>query len=218
VGGPAENSRDREFWFDVADLAEARAAHAAASHERAEARAASIEDLGRLEKLEGEMQKVLDLPVNDHGERTIPSGFLDEARETLEPAVYGRSHGAFLSPEFVARSVSAHAARTVEMMLGVVLGYFVDEPAMTPEQSRLAGLAHAERAEAVGFEMARRENAAALDIVNTEIDRHRPHIAPEEVAQPGSEFERYPGVTRDLEADYERGREAERSRDLSRSM
>ena len=100
----------------------------------------------------------------------------------------------------------------MEMLLGVVIGYFVDEPAMTPEQARLANLANAERAEAIDFEMARRESAAALDAVNAEIDRHRPHIAPEEPARPDSVYERYPGLTRDLDA------EQERTRDLSRSM
>ena len=52
------------------------------------------------------------------------------------------------------------------------------EPALTPEQARLATLAHTERSEAMDFEAARRENVAALDAVNYEIDRHRPTHAP----------------------------------------
>ena len=34
--------------------------------------------------LAGELQKILDLPMNDAGERVIPPGFLDNARELLK--------------------------------------------------------------------------------------------------------------------------------------
>lgn len=34
--------------------------------------------------LAGEMFKILDLPINDAGERVIPPGFLDNARELLK--------------------------------------------------------------------------------------------------------------------------------------
>ena len=70
-------------------------------------------------------------------------------------------------------------------------------PELTPEQARLASLAHGERSEAMEVETGRRENAAALDAVNYEIDRHRPHVRPEEPVRPDSIYERYPGLTRD---------------------
>jgi hypothetical protein len=115
-----------------------------------------------------------------------------------------------MAPERFANRMGASLARTTEMLLGAVLGYFVDEPELTPEQSRLAARANAERGEAMEFEMARRENAAALDRVNEEINRHRPHVRPEEPVRPDSIYERYPGLTR--EDDGGRGREAEAER------
>ena len=85
------------------------------------------------------------------------------------------------------------------MLLGVIIGYFVSEPEPTPEQARLAARANAERGEAMELERAQRESAAALDAINTEIDHHRPHVQPEEPARPGSVYERYPGLTRDVD-------------------
>lgn len=122
-------------------------------------------------------------------------------REAVPAPEHSRAHGEFLSSEFIARRASEHLARTVDLLLGAVIGYFVPEPELTPEQARLAALSDAERGEAMEFEMARRQNAAALAAVNTEIDRHRPHVKPEEPARPDSIYERYPGLTRDIDDD-----------------
>jgi hypothetical protein len=146
------------------------------------------------------------------GEPGLTSEEMDkwlEAQHTVEAAQEqerSRSHGEFLSGTLIASHASASLARTTEMLLKDVIEYFVPEPALTPEQARLASLAHAERSEAMEFEAARRENAAALDAVNTEIDRHRPHVQPEEPVRPDSIYERYPGLTRDIDADQERTR------------
>jgi hypothetical protein len=123
-----------------------------------------------------------------------------EAQRTVELAQEqerSRSHGDFLSGTLINSHFGASLARTTEMLLNVVIGYFVPEPELMPEQGRLASLAHAERSEAMEFETARRENAAALDAVNYEIDRHRPHVRPDELVRPDSIYERYPGLTRD---------------------
>jgi hypothetical protein len=170
-----------------------------------------LDDRGRVEVLEKTIEKILDLPANDHGERTIPPGFLNEAREVMLEQEQSRSHGEFLSPEFMAKSFTASLVRTTEMLLNAVIGYFVPEPELTPEQVRLTRLANAERGEAREFASARRESAAALDAVNAEIDRHRSHVQPDEPARPDSIYERYPGLTRDVDApaptrDYSRAR------------
>lgn len=96
----------------------------------------------------------------------------------------------------------------------MVIGYFVPEPELTPQQARDLARAEAERAEAWDFEMARRENAAALDWVNSEINRNRPSVLPlrgDEPTRPDSIYQRYPGLTRyddegERERDYERSR------------
>ena len=49
-----------------------------------------------------------------------------------------------------------HAARAMDLILNTLVGYFVDEPELTPEQARAQIRADAERAEAQGFAAARR--------------------------------------------------------------
>jgi hypothetical protein len=151
-----------------------------------------------------------------------------EAQRTVEAAQdmeRSRSHGEFLSGTLIGSHFGESLARTAEMLMKEIIGYFVPEPALTPEQARLAERAHSERGEAMEFEMARRDNAAALDRVNYEIDRHRPHVRPEEPVRPDSLYERYPGLTidendgraRQVEADrafYDTGVERSRSRGI----
>jgi hypothetical protein len=68
---------------------------------------------------------------------------------------------------------SDHTASAAELAMNTVIGYFVDEPELTPEQARLKILADAERAEAQGIAAARQQDAAALDAINTEINHHK---------------------------------------------
>jgi hypothetical protein len=185
-----------------------------------------------------QMEKWLEVQrANEHAARSTVAGFfLDDVREVLvrlgmDDALSdvererSRSNGEFLSGTLIGSHSGESLARTTEMLLNVVVGYFVPEPQLTPEQARLASIAHAERSEAMDFEAARRENAAALDAVNYEIDRHRPHVRPEEPVRPDSIYERYPGLTRDdnegrarqVEADrafYDTGVERSRSRGM----
>jgi hypothetical protein len=151
-----------------------------------------------------------------------------EAQHTVEAAQEmerSRSHGAFLSGTLIRSHFGESLARTTEMLLKTVIEYFVPEPALTPEQARLASLAHAERSEAMEFEAARRGNAAALDWVNSEIDRHQSHVRAEEPVRPDTLYERYPGLTRDdndgraqqeeaARAFYDTGMERSRSRGM----
>jgi hypothetical protein len=133
----------------------------------------------------------------------------ENRREAAPEIEISQPHGEFLSGEFIARRASESLARTTEMLLGVIIGYFVSEPEPTPEQARLAARANAERNEAMELETAQRESAAALDGVNLEIDHHRPHVEPKEPMRPDSVYERYPGLTRDTGDD---SREQERDR------
>ena len=138
----------------------------------------------------------------------------NERGEPMPQQQQGQSHSEFLSGGFIASRAGAHLARTVEMLLGAVLGYFVPEPELTPEQARTVALANAERGEAHEFEAARQANAAALDWVNSEISRHRPSILPlrgDEPTRPDLLNERYPGLTR-YDDEPERDRDHERSR------
>jgi hypothetical protein len=151
-----------------------------------------------------------------------------EAQQTVQLAQEqerSRSHGDFLSGTVMSSHFGASLARTTEMLLNVVVGYFVPEPELTPEQARLASLAHAERNEAMEYEGVRRENAAALDSVNSDIDHHRPHVRPDEPVRPDTIYERYPGLTNDENAGRDKQVEADRAfydtgveRSRSRSM
>jgi hypothetical protein len=60
----------------------------------------------------------------------------NERGEPMPQQQQGQSHSEFLSGGFIASRAGAHLARTVEMLLGAVLGYFVPEPELTPEQAR----------------------------------------------------------------------------------
>ena len=79
----------------------------------------------------------------------------------------------FLSPSFIGRGLSEHAARTMDLVLNVLVGYFVSEPELTPQQLHDLARANEERAENRAYHQARGESAAALDEVNLEIERHR---------------------------------------------
>lgn len=136
-----------------------------------------------------------------------------------------RSRTAFLSGTLILSHSSESLARTTDMLLKSIIEYFVPEPALTPEQARLASLAQAERNEAMEFEVARRGDAAALDGVNSEINRHQSHVRAEEPVRPDTLYERYPGLTRDdndgrgqqVEAErafYDTGIERSRSRGM----
>jgi hypothetical protein len=112
-------------------------------------------------------------------------------------ATRANTYGPFLSPDFIRSRVSEHSARVVDIVLGAALGYFVDEPQLTPEQARNQARADAERADARGFEAAGREDAAALDAVNTEINHHRSPVhggAGDEPTRPDTSYESYPGL------------------------
>jgi hypothetical protein len=130
-------------------------------------------------------------------------------------ATRANTYGPFLSPDFIRSRVSEHAARVVDLVLGAALGYFVDEPVLTPEQARNQARADAERAEARGFEAARREDAAALDEVNTEINHHRSPVhsgAGDEPTRPETMYEKYPGLTHgDSGYEEERRQESDRA-------
>ena len=137
---------------------------------------------------------------------------LDEMHDLVIAQEQSRWDSGFLSPGFMARAASEHAARTADLVLGVALGYVVDEPVLTPEQARLQALADAERGEALEIEMARREGAAALDYVDSEINRNRPRLPDgDQPARPDSIYERYPGIlTQDDSRDGAQEREEAR--------
>jgi hypothetical protein len=129
-------------------------------------------------------------------------------------ATRANTYGPFLSPEFIGSRVSEHAARVVDVVLGAAIGYFVDEPKLTPEQARNQARADAERAEARGFEAAGREDAAALDAVNTEINHHRSPVhsgAGDEPTRPEAMYETFPGLTHG-DSGYEDQRKQESDR------
>jgi hypothetical protein len=109
----------------------------------------------------------------------------------------------------IATRLGDRAARAVEMVLDTVLGFFVPEPALTPQQARDLARADAERAESRAFEMASRENAAALYEVNAQIDREQQSVRGL-AHDPEAIYQRYPGLTRD-DAGDEQQRERERA-------
>jgi hypothetical protein len=54
--------------------------------------------------------------------------------EALAPVEPSRRAKHFMSPLFIAREVTESLARVVDVVLGAVIGYFVDEPKMTEQQ------------------------------------------------------------------------------------
>jgi hypothetical protein len=141
-----------------------------------------------------------------------------EALRSPDFVVYpdpSRAHGEFLSPGLAGSRTGEHAARTTDLMLNVLLGYFVDEPELTPEQAQAQIRANAERADAQGFAVARQQDAADLDAVNTEINHHKSPVhsgAGDQPTRPDTLYEMYPGLTHgDSGYEQERKQEADRA-------
>ena len=124
------------------------------------------------------------------------------------------ARGEFLSPSFIGRGLGEHAARTMDLVLNVLVGYVVSEPELTPQQLHDLARANEERAENRAYHQARAESAAALDEVNLEIERHRSPVhggAGDRPNAPDTVTERYPGLTRDDSGADEHQREEERA-------
>jgi hypothetical protein len=126
-----------------------------------------------------------------------------------------RAHGEFLSPGLAGSRIGEHAARATDLVLNTLVGYFVDEPELTPEQAKAQIQVDAERAEAQGFAAARQQDAAALDAVNTEINHHKSPVhsgAGDQPTRPDTLYEMYPGLTHgDSGYEQERKQEADRA-------
>jgi hypothetical protein len=127
----------------------------------------------------------------------------------------GRAYGEFLSSTLAMSRAGEHSARAMDIVLGSLIGYAVDEPELTPEQVRLQMLADAERAEAQGFAAAKQQDAAELDAINTEINHHKSPVhggAGDQPTRPDTLYELYPGLTHgDGGYDQERKQEADRA-------
>jgi len=125
-----------------------------------------------------------------------------------------RRHANFLSLTVGGSRTGEHAARAMDVVLGSLIGYAVDEPELTPEQVRLQIRADAEQAEVQGFAAARQQDAAALDAINTEITHHKSPVhsgAGDQPTRPDTLYELYPGLTHgDSGWDQERKQEADR--------
>jgi hypothetical protein len=111
-----------------------------------------------------------------------------------------RDHGEFLSAWFIASRIGDRVQRAVEMVVDTVLGFFVPEPTLTPQQARDLARADAERAESRAFEMVGFENAAALYEINAQINREQMSVRGV-VRDPEAIYEHYPGLTRDAGGD-----------------
>jgi hypothetical protein len=73
----------------------------------------------------------------------------------------------FLSPFFIGRGLGAHALRTMDLVLNVLVGYFVSELELTPQQLHDLARANEERAKNRNYHQARAEKAADNDDVFT---------------------------------------------------
>jgi hypothetical protein len=127
--------------------------------------------------------------------------------ETREP------RSGLLSLESAAERASEHMARAIDLFLGSIIGYFVSEPELTPQQIHDLTRANAERDESRAIERAAQEDAAQLENVNWESNRNRSpvHSAGDEVRRGESIHDRYPGLTYDDSGGNERERESERA-------
>ena len=128
--------------------------------------------------------------------------------ETREP------QSDLLSPDMAAERAFESVSRAIDLMLGSVIGYFVSEPELTPQQVHDLTRANAERDESRAIDLAARENAAALDATNWDINHNRspvPGGAGDEVHRGESIYDRYPGLTQDIETSYAQIREEDRA-------
>jgi hypothetical protein len=135
------------------------------------------------------------------------------AREQEAAALMDRPTGDFLPPLRAASIGFEHAARVADLVLGVLLGYAVDEPVLTPQQVHDMTRAHAERDESRAVDAAKWDKAAALDAVNVQINHNRSPVhagAGDEPGRAESIYDRYPGLTRD-DSGGERAREDDRA-------
>ena len=141
-----------------------------------------------------------------------------EAQHSPEMALWSdpvRRYGEIPSPTLAGSRTGEHAAHAMDVVLGSLIGYAVDEPELTPEQARLQIRADAERAEAQGFAAAKQQDAAALNAINTEINHHKSPVhggAGDQPTRPDTLYELYPGLTHgDSGYDQERKQEADRA-------
>jgi hypothetical protein len=115
--------------------------------------------------------------------------------------------GAFLPPLRSASVGAEHGARVADLIVGALVGYFVDEPTLTPQQVHDTTRANAERDESRAVDAAKWDNAAALDAVNIQINHNRSPVhagAGDEPSRAETIYDRYPGLTRDDSGERER--------------
>jgi hypothetical protein len=111
-----------------------------------------------------------------------------------------RRRGDFHSPLLIARRGFEDAARAVDIVLGVITGYLVDEPELTPQQVHDLTRASDELDEDRAFQAGQYDKAAALDEANRLINHNRSPVhagAGDEPSRADSVYERYPGLTHD---------------------